>query len=108
MYFCTVCGKILELRKNGEENIGVCSCGFVTPITELTFAQPQEREQKGEGVLKEESSLAGFPHICKKCGYGECDVVDLGPPISDESNVYLYRCKNCHFVERQADGTGNT
>ena len=77
-------------------------------LPEITFLKRKEKEQRGSGIITEEPLSGGFPHICKKCGYGECDVVDLNPPYSDESNIYLYRCKKCFFVERQADGTGNT
>ena len=65
-----------------------------------------QKAQVGEGIALPEKS-AGFPNTCKKCGYEECDVNDLGAPYSDESNIILYTCKKCGFVERQADGTGN-
>ncbi len=106
MYFCKECGKILELEK--ETNIGKCSCGFTTTLPEINFSNHIEKEELGSGILEEDSSSGGFPHICKKCSHGECDVADLNPPYSDESNIYLYRCKKCKFVERQADGTGNS
>src|SRR3989344_2822010 len=101
MYFCKECGKMLELEK--ETNRGKCSCGFATNLPEMHFSKTKEKDEIGSGILKEDLSSNGFPHTCKKCGYGECDVVDLGPPVSDESSVYLYRCKKCKFVERQAD-----
>ena len=107
MYFCTQYGKILELQTKEQKNIGTCSCGFTTSLPEIIFAQPKEKEARGEGIVKE-TLAAGFPHTCKKCGRGECDVVDLRPFFADESNIYLYRCKKCKFIERQADGTGNT
>jgi len=31
----------------------------------------------------------------------------LGASYSDEADVYLFQCKKCGFVERQADGSGN-
>ncbi|MEK6825955.1 MAG: hypothetical protein AABY00_04165 [Nanoarchaeota archaeon] len=108
IYFCKQCGKILELQKKEENNTGICSCGFTTIIPEIAFAQPKEKEQVGAGVIREETSTGGFPHTCKKCSYGFCDPTQINAPYSDESDIYLYRCKKCKFVERQADGTGNT
>ncbi|MBM3233019.1 hypothetical protein FJZ18_02540 [Candidatus Pacearchaeota archaeon] len=107
MYFCQQCGKMLELIMINEVNIGKCDCGFSRELPEIKLNNSKINTELGQGIYQEDISTNGFPHICKKCGYGECDVADLNPPYSDESNIYLYRCKKCKFVERQADGTGN-
>ena len=72
----------------------------------VTSEKLVEKEQIGGGVLNE-MEQPGFPHICKKCGYDECDITDLGCFYADESNVYLYKCKKCGYTERQADGSSN-
>lgn len=105
--FCDSCGKILEIKTIANNQLGICSCGFIKRIKLLTTSEKMpEKDEVGEGVAVE-IQTHGFPNKCKKCGYGECDVYDLGASYSDESDVYLYRCKKCGYVERQADGSGN-
>lgn len=109
--FCNTCGKILNVKKNEEGRVfGVCSCGFSKEAdSDFVVSQDVKKEkEKGAGVLKEnETECRGFPNVCKKCGYGECDIHEILPSYSDEASVILYRCKRCKFVHRQHDGTGN-
>jgi hypothetical protein len=44
-----------------------------------------------EEKTESEEELGGFPNTCKKCGCEWADVVDLGAPYGDESNVYLFK-----------------
>ena len=105
--FCDICGKILIVKKIDKKSTGVCSCGFMKEIEkEIAFPEKIKGNELGKGASKEQES-PGYPHECEKCGYNECDVVDLGAPYGDESNIYLYRCKKCKYVERQADGSSN-
>jgi len=106
--FCDVCGKILEIKTTKEKTFGICKCGYVKEIEDsVSVSEKGRRKQKvGKGVA-EAVVEKGFPHICKKCGFGECEVYDLGASWSDESNIYLFKCKKCGFVERQADGSSN-
>ena len=105
--FCDLCGSILEIKNKEGELYGSCSCGFEKKITEeISFPEIAERPLKGEGALRD-IETPGFPHICEKCGYDECDVTEYGPFYSDESSIILYKCKKCKYTERQADGTGN-
>ncbi len=99
----------MQTKNVDEKIIGICSCGFAKEI-ESEFAIPekiQKKDEIGEGAISEDKSLEGFPHDCPKCGHDKCEVFDLGAFYSDESNVYLYKCKKCGYVDRQADGTGN-
>ena len=74
---------------------------------ELVFTLPrQDKKETGQGVAKETETM-DFPHTCKKCGYEQCDVESISARYADESDIYLYRCKKCKYVERQADGSGN-
>jgi len=103
--FCKSCGRILQLKENN--NVVICICGFANEASEVSFSQKGEKKEKiGKGVYKEAKSL-GFPHTCKKCGHERCDISDLGVFYGDEANIYLYKCKKCGYVERQADGTSN-
>ena len=107
--FCKLCGRILETKSINKKIIGTCSCGFTIALDgEFSISEKiQKKDEIGEGVIAEDKSLKGFPHDCSKCGYCGCEVFDLGAFYSDESNVYLYKCKKCGHVERQADGTSN-
>lgn len=108
--FCEKCGTILEIKTTKEKNkFALCeNCGFVKEINSdiISYEKEPEKEKIGEGVVKE-VKIPGFPHKCKKCGYSECNIYDLGASYSDEASIYLYQCKKCNYVERQADGTGN-
>ncbi len=107
--FCPKCGSILNVHPSKGKEYGVCRCGYASEVREgFSFGQKViHTATLGAGVLKEETE-EGFPHDCKRCGYGECELVDLGCSYADESNIYLYKCKKCGHVERQADGTGNS
>jgi len=73
----------------------------------IKFSEEIKHEPVGEGILKEDSSGKGFPHTCKKCGYQQAEVVELGASYSDEADKFLFTCKKCGFTEKQHDGTGN-
>lgn len=76
-------------------------------MVSLEFSEKGKKKQEAKGVLEQEKQGEGFPNVCDKCGHTQADVHDLGAPYSDESNVYLFRCKKCGHVKRQADGSGN-
>lgn len=108
MLFCEICGKILEITNKNNKIIGLCSCGYSKETDfEVSFSEDIKKSEVGEGVINENEETIGFPHVCMKCGHNECEIWDLGVQIGDESNITLYRCKKCKYVERQADGTGN-
>ena len=96
----------MKLETKDENLIGKCVCGYEQEI-KIDVAEQGKKDTITKGVFKEVESSEGFPHVCQKCGHTESDVQDLGAPYSDESNVYLFRCKKCKNVERQADGSGN-
>lgn len=104
MEFCINCGKPVELNKN----IKKCSCGFTNVVNSKTSfteeIKKQDREVNGVLIL-EKFKEGGFPHKCKKCGYEYADVTDLGSSWADESNIYLFKCKKCGNVTRDAYGS---
>jgi len=109
MIFCK-CGKLMEIREDGLR-MAVCSCGFKQVIgmgDTINFEEKQKQKPAREGgVVEQKHDLGGFPHTCSKCGYGECEVHELGVFYGDEAGVYLFKCKKCGWSERQSDGTGN-
>lgn len=108
MHFCNKCGKLLHVKEQEGILIGKCSCGFLKKIDSVMEISEKGKQSKiAKGVFENIESKGGFPHTCQKCGHTQSDVHDLGAPYSDESNVYLFKCKKCGYVERQADGSGN-
>lgn len=108
--FCPDCGKILSIRERewDFQMVGTCRCGFSKEV-ERGFL-PSEKIinlERGKGIAENKEETEGFPHICNKCGYGESEVFDLGASYSDESNIYLFKCKKCGYVSREAEGSGN-
>ena len=111
MEFCENCGKPLKvLAKNTSVIIASCDfCGTkkLRTFSELGYNEKPKKVEVGQGVLTDKHEGNGFPHICKKCNHDLADVHDLGAMYADESNIYLFKCKKCGYVERQSDGTGN-
>jgi DNA-directed RNA polymerase subunit M/transcription elongation factor TFIIS len=113
MIFCK-CGKLMEVNENNSKNFGsvkvaYCICGEKKIIgEEISFEENRpKKEARSSEVVEKKHDLGGFPHICSKCGYGECEVHELGVFYGDEAGVYLFKCKKCGWSERQSDGTGN-
>ena len=107
MEFCNMCGKPLKIFQENEKSIGKCVCGFEKEASLISNVHIPKKETKGEGVVDVEDDTSGFPHKCKKCSHDYSDVTDMGTFYGDEANVYLFKCKKCGYVERQADGSGN-
>ena len=104
MEFCKKCGKPLHI----EGDIAKCNCGFIKSAKSLISKEKTlQKKEIGKGVFNKKDSLEGFPHLCKKCGHGFADVKDLGVFYSDESSIYLFKCKKCGNAERDAYGTSN-
>jgi len=108
MEFCPDCGRVLTINSREFRMIGSCRCGFFKEV-ERGFLPPEKMiySEKGQGVLENKEEEGGFPHVCEKCGNGGADVFDLGASYSDESNIYLFKCKKCGHVGRDAEGSGN-
>lgn len=107
MEFCLNCGKPLRL----EKSIAKCNCGFVKKSKEISTSEKiQKPIKKGQGILNEKNQQQkkGFPHKCKKCNHDFAEIIDLGASYSDESNIYLFKCNKCNFVEREGYGSGNS
>jgi len=104
MEFCERCGKPLIM----VDNTAVCYCGFRKKATKVSASEKIPKPtKKGEGIAEKDLSEKGFPHICKKCQHEFADVIDLGVFYSDESSIYLFKCKKCGNTERDAYGSSN-
>jgi len=109
-FYCKKCGRMLTAYEHHDRVYEVvCTCGHTNQIHQGLKAGEKisSHEEVGTGIAVPIES-SGFPNKCKKCGHGECEPTQINASYSDESDIYLYKCKKCGFVERQADGTGNT
>jgi len=104
--FCGKCGKLMKIEDRNGKTFGKCCFGYDKEIV-LNIAEKGKKDELAKGVFDEKESKEGFHHVCQKCGHVQSNVVDLGSPWSDESPVYLFQCKKCKNVERQADGSSN-
>ena len=114
LHFCDKCGEIMGVNKQMGLSMAICACGNYKQVSsDITIKDKlSAKKDIGRGVLDANAGIhnkedEGFPHICPKCNYGEADVKDLGAFLSDESNVYLFKCRKCGYVYRQADGCSN-
>ena len=107
--FCPECNRILNIITKNEQKFARCTCGYQTNvvgemITSETIKKPKHL---GQGVASEENTLEGFPNVCSKCGYDKAEFTDLGAFYSDESNIYLFKCKKCGHTDKVTDGSSN-
>lgn len=110
MRFCPRCHKMMIMQNDHGLNVVRCDCGYYSYDSHDTTTSEKilKKQEVAKGVFSPEKyQEEGFPHPCKKCGFDYAEVVDLGAPYSDESNIYLFKCKKCGYIERQHDGTGN-
>lgn len=102
--FCPICKNLIKINNNKAS----CECGYKSDNFNLTSTEKtKEKSKKGEGIIIEEKITTGFPHMCRKCGFNEAEVIDVGISVSDEAGIYIFKCLKCGFVERQADGSCN-
>ena len=104
--FCDYCGRIMKIEGN-EKKMFRCICGFTREAELITSEPKMPVKIIGDGIVDGKKKPVNFPHICPKCNHEGCEVIDLGAHYSDESNVYLYICDKCGYVDRQADGSSN-
>lgn len=108
--FCDSCGKIWKIEKENNKIIAKCECGFSKEFEDSPIYSEKIREKDyvGEGIIKENIDINdGFEHICPKCGHNRCDANLIPAHYSDESDISLYKCKKCNYVDRDADGSSN-
>jgi DNA-directed RNA polymerase subunit M/transcription elongation factor TFIIS len=106
LVFCDSCGNLIKDKKKDTDK-WECICGFIKDHKgDVMSIEKITQKKVGEGVFRPEKR-EGFPHKCKKCGYGKADVDIISAFYSDESDTSLFRCQKCGFVERVTDGTSN-
>jgi len=97
----------MKIEKMNGIQVLVCTCGFYKKANLTISESIKEKEPVGEGILDEKRKAVNFPHTCPKCKHEGCEVIDLGPHYSDESDIHLYICDKCGYVDREAEGCSN-
>lgn len=106
--FCKNCGGMLRIQKIDEkETYTFCdNCqNFKVLKTENSLGMVsnekiEKQKERGTGTSKDENEFANYEHLCKKCGYGKAQIIDMGIFYSDEDNLILLKCGKCGFCER--------
>jgi DNA-directed RNA polymerase subunit M/transcription elongation factor TFIIS len=104
LQFCPVCKNLLQLRNEGDKNIGFCKCGFVRTAGILLEADDNlsNKSKLGSGFVEEGEGQAGIDRICKKCGHNQAEVSEIA---SNETNIFIYKCLKCNHSEREVQGS---
>lgn len=106
MEFCPVCRRLLFVKEEDGKKIGYCICGFKRmsgiSIESKDFTIENNKKELRDGNTFSNDSES-YNNICKKCGFDKADVIDFGES-NDESSVYLIKCRNCGYTERQSSG----
>ena len=92
-------------KKEGEKFFLVCkSCNFFQEVFNYSDLKSKnvlaDNKKVGEGFVKGDNELATYDNICKKCGYGKAQIIDMGIFYSDEDNLILLKCGRCGNSER--------
>ncbi len=104
LQFCPVCKNLLQLRTEGDKNIGFCSCGFVRTSGIILEADDNSNKlvEKGSGSVDEKQNTLGVERICKKCGYNQAEASEIA---ANEANIFIFKCLKCGFTDRETQGS---
>jgi len=101
--FCKTCGRLLTPKKTEYGKWLACPEGHPQPelnqdknILQTTNNNQGQRLQVSDGI----NTLAVHDHVCKKCGYGQAELIEIAPFYSDEDSVIRMKCGKCGFVEQ--------
>ncbi len=101
--FCATCGRMLLPKKTSYGSWMSCPSGHTQP--ELRQDAPvswEKNRQKIEQITVADGKniLAVHDHLCKKCGYGKAEMLEIGAFYSDEDLVVKMKCGKCGCVEQ--------
>ena len=105
--FCKTCGSLLVLQKTPYGKWLHCPNNHSQPklqefnqqehLLNTKNNQPAKRIAVSDG----KNILAVHQHVCKKCGYGLAELIEISCSYTDEDNIYQYKCGKCGAVEQQ-------
>lgn len=101
--FCKHCGTILVPKKTEYGSWMACPQGHSQPSlnTEKTILVSQNQHPAQHIAVSDgQNPLAVHDHICKRCGYDKCELIEVQPFYSDEDPFYRMKCGKCGWTER--------
>ena len=101
--FCKTCGNLLALEKNPYGKWMRCTQGHPQPeLVQKTPILTSSNPHVGKEIQVADGKniLAVHDHLCKKCGYGQAELLEMSASYSDEDNTYRMKCGECGFVEQ--------
>ncbi len=101
--FCKTCGTLLQPKKTPYGKWMSCPEGHPQPeLVQKSEPIVMENRKKGQkiGVSDGENILAVHDHICKKCGYNKCELIEVQAFYSDEDQFLRMKCGKCGHTER--------
>ena len=101
--FCASCGTLLRLQKTPYGKWMSCPNGHTQPTLQQeqpSFTEKNQHQAKTVQVADGENILAVNDHVCKRCGYGKAELIEISAAYSDEDNNYRMKCGKCGFTER--------
>ncbi len=101
--FCAICGTLLHVKKTEYGKWMSCPNGHTQPEVVQDAPLFTARNTKAAGKIEVSDSvnlLAVHDHICKRCGYGKAELIEISSSYTDEDNTYRMKCGKCGFVEQ--------
>jgi len=110
LLFCPNCSTLLNLPKEGDEQVECEQCGHIEPassyenIVIATHSHPEafpsalreKRKTKTKATGEVETRLK-VTEQCPQCGYHEAWSVEKQLRSADEGSTIIYNCVDCNF-----------
>src|SRR3989338_5201216 len=101
--FCKTCGTLLKPKKTAYGSWMACPQGHLQPELnqehEVLKTKNRELIQTIE-VSDGKNILAVHDHVCKRCNFGQAELIEISCSYSDEDNMYRMKCGQCGLVEQ--------
>ena len=100
--FCPKCGSILVPKKNGENAIMGCSCGYKSSNSGRMNETVKTKHHKVEVVHDKEKyeTLPKMKAECPKCHNDEAHFWELQTRAADEPATKFLKCTKCKHIWR--------
>ncbi|MBS3141814.1 transcription factor S [Candidatus Woesearchaeota archaeon] len=100
--FCPKCGSLLRIKKEQDQNILVCSCGFTS--TDTSLGRIQEKMKPRTAALDViEKVTEPFPlanQECPRCKHPRAFFWTQQTRAGDEPETKFFRCEKCKHTWR--------
>ena len=102
--FCPKCSSILLPKKEGNETIFICSCGYKSNKGADTIIKEKQKEDKPKlEVIENDETASVMPIIkakCPKCHNSEAYFWEVQTRAADEPATKFMKCTKCKHTWR--------